>query len=62
LELSLAVRSTRNVGLYLPAFAQIREALGSDRFEEVFAAGARLNRREAVATLRDRGGTGARVP
>jgi hypothetical protein len=104
LELSLAVRSTRNVGLYLPAFAQlvlvegdperaallagaaeglrrrvglrawpmlrpgeaelvtqIREALGSDRFEEVFAAGARLSRQEAVAALRDRGGTGARV-
>jgi tetratricopeptide (TPR) repeat protein len=102
LELSLAVRSTRNVGLYLPAFAQlalvegdaeraallvgaaeglrqrvglrawpmlrpgeaelvaqIREALGADRFEELFAAGARLNRREAVAALRDRGGAGA---
>jgi ATP/maltotriose-dependent transcriptional regulator MalT len=105
LELSLAIRSTRNVGLYLPAFAQlalvegdaeraallagaaeglrqrvglrawpmlrpgeaelvaqIREALGADRFEELFAAGARLNRREAVAALRDRGGAGSRVP
>lgn len=104
LELSLAVRSTRNVGLYLPAFAQlalvegdaeraallagaaeglrqrvglrawpmlrpgeaelvaqIGEALGADRFEEMFAAGARLNRREAVAALRDRGGAGTRV-
>jgi hypothetical protein len=39
--------------------AQIREALGADRFEELFAAGARLNRREAVAALRDRGGAGA---
>jgi hypothetical protein len=38
--------------------AQIREALGADRFEELFAAGARLNRRDAVAALRDRGGHG----
>jgi hypothetical protein len=38
--------------------AQIRQALGADRFEEVFAAGVRLNRREAVATVRDRRGAG----
>jgi hypothetical protein len=104
LELSLAVRSTRNVGLYLPAFArlafvegdaeraallvgaaeglrrrvglrawpmlrpeeaelvaQIRQAVGADRFEEVFAAGARLSRREAVAAVRDRRGAGTRA-
>jgi predicted ATPase len=34
--------------------AQIRQALGADRFEEVFAAGARLNQQEAVAAVRDR--------
>jgi predicted ATPase/class 3 adenylate cyclase len=33
--------------------AQVRGALGADRFEEVFAAGARLTLREAVATVRD---------
>jgi hypothetical protein len=95
---------TRNVGLYLPAFArlalvegdaeraallvgpaeglrrrvglrawpmlrpeeaelvaQIRQAVGADRFEEVFAAGARLSRREAVAAVRDRRGAGTRA-
>jgi predicted ATPase/class 3 adenylate cyclase len=34
--------------------AQIRQALDADRFDEVFAAGARLNRREVVAAVRDR--------
>jgi hypothetical protein len=36
--------------------AQIRQALAADRFDEIFAAGARLNRREAVAAVRDRRG------
>jgi hypothetical protein len=36
--------------------AQIRQALGPDRFEEVFAVGARLNQQEAVAAVRDRRG------
>jgi hypothetical protein len=36
--------------------AQVRQALGADRFNQVFAAGARLNRREAVAAVRDRRG------
>jgi predicted ATPase len=36
--------------------AQIRQALETDRFDEAFAAGARLNRREAVAAVRDRRG------
>jgi predicted ATPase len=36
--------------------AQVREALGDSRFEDVFAAGARLNRREAVAAIRDQPG------
>ena len=34
--------------------AQIRQALGADRFDQEFAAGRRLNRREAVAAVRER--------
>jgi hypothetical protein len=37
---------------------QIRQALDADRFEEVFAAGTRLNRREVVAAVRDPRGAG----
>jgi predicted ATPase len=37
---------------------QIRQALGADPFDQVFAAAARLNRREAVAAVRDRHGAG----
>jgi predicted ATPase len=33
--------------------AQVRQALGADRFDEAFAAGERLNGREAVAAVRD---------
>ena len=33
--------------------AQIRQALDANRFEEVFAAGVRLNRRDVVAAVRD---------
>jgi hypothetical protein len=47
-ELSLATRSTRNVTL----------CLGVDRFDQGFAAGTRLNRREAVAAVRDPRGDG----
>jgi hypothetical protein len=36
-----------------------RLALGADRFDEVFAAGARLTQREAVAAIRDRRGSRA---
>ena len=32
--------------------AQIRQALGADRFDQAYAAGARLNRRDAVAAAR----------
>ncbi|HSR26274.1 MAG TPA: tetratricopeptide repeat protein, partial [Candidatus Eisenbacteria bacterium] len=32
--------------------AQVRPALGADRFDQVFAAGSRLNQREAVAAVR----------
>ena len=35
---------------------RVREALGADRFEEVFAAGSRLSQQEAVAAIRDRPG------
>jgi tetratricopeptide (TPR) repeat protein len=38
---------------------QVRQALGADRFEELFAAGARLTQQEAVAAVRDRRGAGA---
>jgi ATP/maltotriose-dependent transcriptional regulator MalT len=33
--------------------AHIRQALGPDRFDEGFAAGVRLNRRQALAAVRD---------
>jgi predicted ATPase len=36
--------------------AQLRQVLGAARFDEVFATGARLNRREALAFARDRHG------
>jgi ATP/maltotriose-dependent transcriptional regulator MalT len=39
--------------------AGAREALGADRFDEAFAAGGRLNRREAVAAVGGRRGAGA---
>ena len=35
---------------------QIREALGASSFDEKYAAGAQLSRREAVAAARDRPG------
>jgi ATP/maltotriose-dependent transcriptional regulator MalT len=38
--------------------AQIRQALGADRFDQDFAAGARLNRQQAIAALRDPRSTG----
>jgi predicted ATPase len=96
LDLSLAIRSIRNVTLCLDAFAQmtfaegdperaallagaaeglrrrtgfttwptmrregaglaaqIREALGDDRYDQAFAAGTRLSQQEAVAAIRD---------
>jgi len=40
--------------------AQIRLALGDDRFGQVFAAGSRLSQQEAVAAIRDRPGNRAR--
>jgi predicted ATPase len=38
--------------------AQIRQALDADRFDQVFAAGARLSRREVLAAVRDPRGAG----
>ena len=39
--------------------AQIRQALGDDRFGQVFTAGSRLSQQEAVAAIRDRPGNRA---
>jgi predicted ATPase len=39
--------------------AELRRALGAQRFQRAFAAGTRLNRRQAVAAVRDRRGAGA---
>jgi hypothetical protein len=39
--------------------AQLRAALGPDRFEDVFAAGTRLNQEEAIALARELQGAGA---
>lgn len=36
--------------------AQVRRALGEDRFGQVYAAGARLSQRQVVAAVRDRPG------
>ncbi len=41
--------------------AQVRQALGADRFDQVFAAGSRLTQRQAVAAVRDRRGAGTRA-
>ena len=41
--------------------AQIREALGADRFDEVFAAGAALSQQDAVIAARRRHGEGVRA-
>jgi hypothetical protein len=38
----------------LAAVAKIRQALGADRFDRGFAAGRRLNRREAMAAVHER--------
>jgi predicted ATPase len=42
--------------------AQVRQALGTDRFDQVYAAGSRLSQQEAVAAVRGRRGTGAAAP
>jgi len=42
--------------------AQLRQALGADQFDQVFAVGSRLNQREAVAAVRDRRGPGTKGP
>jgi len=42
--------------------AQVRQALGAGRFDEMYAAGSRLSQQEAVATARDRRGVGTAAP
>ena len=39
--------------------AHVRQAVGADRFDQLYAAGSRLNQRQAVAAIRDRRRTGA---
>jgi hypothetical protein len=41
--------------------AQVRQALGADRFDQAFAAGSRLTQRQAVAAVRDRRDAGTRA-
>jgi tetratricopeptide (TPR) repeat protein len=41
---------------------QVRQALGADRFGQVYAAGSRLSQHEAVAAVRGRGGAGSAAP
>jgi predicted ATPase len=47
--------------LELERNAQIRRALGADHFDELFAAGSRLNQQDAMTAVRDRRGQGARA-
>jgi predicted ATPase len=42
--------------------AQVRQALGADRFGQVYAAGSRLSQHEAVAAARGRRGAGSAAP
>ncbi len=42
--------------------AQVRQALGADRFGQLSAAGSRLSQQEAVAAVRDRCGAGTTAP
>jgi predicted ATPase len=41
--------------------AQLRQALGADRFNQAFVAGSRLNQQQAVAAIRDPRGTRSRT-
>jgi predicted ATPase len=42
--------------------AQVRQALGPDRFDQVFGAGSRFSQQEAVAAVRDRRGAATAAP
>ena len=55
-------RGLHYAGARLRWVAQVRGALEADRFGKVFAVGARLNLREAVAAVRHRHGTGTTAP
>jgi hypothetical protein len=52
-RVGLRTWSTRRYGDREP-IALARDALGADRFDEVFDAGSRLSQQEAVAAARDR--------
>ena len=41
---------------------QVRQALGADRFDQLYAAGSPLSQQEAVAAIRDRRGAGTEAP
>ena len=41
---------------------QVRQALGADRFDQLYAAGSPLSQQEAVAAVRDRRGAGTEAP
>jgi predicted ATPase len=45
--------SVQREGSPAEVIRQVRQALGADRFDQVFAAGARLSQREAAAAVRD---------
>jgi hypothetical protein len=42
--------------------AQVRQALGADRFDQPYTAGSRLSQQEAVAAVRDRRGASSSAP
>jgi predicted ATPase len=42
--------------------AQVRQALGADGFDQLYAAGSRLSQQDAVAAIRDRRGAGTAAP
>jgi hypothetical protein len=41
--------------------AQVRQALGAERFDQAFSAGSGLIQQEAIAPVRDQHGTGTRA-
>jgi len=42
--------------------AQVRRALGADRFDQIYATGSQLSQQDAVAAVRDRRGAGTAAP
>jgi hypothetical protein len=56
-RVGLRTWSTQRYGATEP-IARAREALGADRFDQIFAAGSQLNQQQAVAAIRDQRGAG----